>query len=94
MSLIFLQILYASVDESSIRELDGQILPPLPVWVQVAIGKSFKKVFLPLGLSQILKQEGQIVLDNELPRLIKTMLRERGYSKKAIREILKWYLPS
>ena len=27
-------------------------------------------------------------------RLIKTMLTERGYSRKAIREILKWYLPS
>ena len=52
MSSIFLQILYVSVDESSIRELDGQILPPLRVWVQVAIGKSFKKVFLPLGLSK------------------------------------------
>lgn len=52
MSSIFLQFLCASVDESSIRELDGQILPLPRVWVQVAMGKSFKKVFLPFGLHE------------------------------------------
>jgi len=35
---------------------------------------------------------GEVVLVNEVLESIKTMLGEIGYSEKAIREILKWYI--